>query len=61
MARRLILDTAVLLALERGRTALAERIDGDDDVVIAAITVAELRTGIELADSVDHRSVGTSY
>lgn len=50
MARRLILDTGVLIALERGRAALSERIDGDDDVVIAAITVAELRTGIELAD-----------
>ena len=50
MARRLILDTGVLVATERGRTALAEIIYPDDDLVIAAITVAELRTGIELAD-----------
>ena len=50
MARRLILDTGVLVATERGRTALGQVIDADDDLVIAAITVAELRTGIELAD-----------
>lgn len=50
MARRLILDTGVLVATERGRAALGEVIDADDDLVIAAITVAELRTGIELAD-----------
>ena len=50
MARRLILDTGVLVATERGRAALGEVIDADDDLVTAAITVAELRTGIELAD-----------
>ena len=50
MARRLILDTGVLVATERGRTALGEVIQADDDLVIAAVTVAELRTGIELAD-----------
>lgn len=50
MARRLILDTSVLVASERGRIGIAKLIDVDDDVVIAAITVAELRTGIELAN-----------
>lgn len=50
MARRLILDTGVLVATERGRAALSEVIHADDDLVIAAVTVAELRTGIELAD-----------
>lgn len=49
MARRLILDTGVLIATERGRGALMSVIDADDDVVIAAVTVAELRTGVELA------------
>ena len=34
---------------------MADLVDVDDDVVIAAITVAELRTGIELAND-DHRS-----
>lgn len=49
MARRLIVDTGVLVASERGRTGLMDVVGEDDDLVIAAITVAELRTGIELA------------
>ena len=49
MARRLIIDTGVLIASERGRAGLMDVIAEDDDLVIAAITVAELRTGIELA------------
>ena len=49
MARRLIADTGVLIASERTKTGLAAAISADDDLVIAAITVAELRTGIELA------------
>jgi len=49
VARRLILDTGVLIASERGRGGIAEVITDDDDLVIAAVTVAELRTGIELA------------
>ena len=49
MARRLILDTGVLIASERDRSTLSKIITEDDDLVIAAITVAELRTGIELA------------
>lgn len=45
-----MLDTGVLVASERGRSAvMVDTIDRDDDVVIAAVTVAELRTGIELA------------
>ena len=50
MAHRLILDTGVLVATERGRAALSEVIHADDDLVIAAVTVGELRTGIEFAD-----------
>lgn len=49
MARRLILDTGVLIASERRRTVLGEILTDDDDLVIAAVTVAELRTGVELA------------
>lgn len=51
MGRRLILDTNVLIAYERGtidRLAL-----DDDDLAVAAVTVAEYRTGIELADSAE--------
>ena len=50
MARRLILHTGVLVATERGPAALSEVIHADDDLVVAAVSVAELRTGIELAD-----------
>ncbi|VTR77023.1 PIN domain-containing protein [Cellulomonas hominis] len=49
MARRLILDTGALIAFERGtldRSALF-----DDDLAIAAVTVAEFRVGVELADT----------
>ena len=49
MGRRLILDTNILIAYERGtidRSAL-----DDDELAVASITVAEYRTGIELADT----------
>lgn len=49
MARRLIVDTSVLVMSERGHGILGDAIEADDDLAIAAITVAELRTGIELA------------
>jgi tRNA(fMet)-specific endonuclease VapC len=55
MARRLILDTGVLIASERRRRDLATAVQPDDDVVIAAVTLAELRTGIELAPP-EHRA-----
>lgn len=51
MGRRLILDTNVLIAYERGtidRDALDE-----DDLAVAALTVAEYRVGIELADTAE--------
>lgn len=47
MGRRLILDTGALIAFERG-TLDRGQFD-DDDLAIAAVTVAEFRTGIELA------------
>jgi hypothetical protein len=50
MARRLILDTGVLIVAERSTLDLGSVIGDDDDVVIAAISVAELYAGIELAD-----------
>jgi tRNA(fMet)-specific endonuclease VapC len=60
VARRLIIDTGVLIASERGRTALMDIIAEDDDLVIAAITVAELRTGIELATE-SHRAARAEF
>jgi predicted nucleic acid-binding protein len=49
VGRRLILDTNILIAYERGtidRSALDE-----DELAVAAVTVAEYRVGIELADT----------
>ncbi|MBN3930387.1 PIN domain-containing protein [Streptomyces verrucosisporus] len=50
MARRLILDTGVLIRSERGMLDLSAFLNGDDDVALAAVTVAELQMGVELAD-----------
>jgi len=50
MARRLILDTGVIIRAERGSTGLANLLDADDDITVAAITLAELQLGVELAD-----------
>ena len=49
MGRRLILDTNVLIAYERGtidRSAL-----DDDELAVASMSIAEYRVGIELADT----------
>jgi predicted nucleic acid-binding protein len=51
VGRRLILDTNILIAYERG-TVDRTRLD-DDDLAIAAITVTEYRVGIELADTAE--------
>lgn len=45
---RLILDTSILIEVERGEGKLLESLDDVDDVAIAAITVAELRVGVRL-------------
>jgi tRNA(fMet)-specific endonuclease VapC len=50
VARRLIVDTSVLVASERGKASLADVVLETDDVVVAAISIAELRTGVELSD-----------
>lgn len=58
MARRLILDTGVLIRIERtgprSTSTLSAVLGADDDVVIAAVTVAELYAGIALADLRNH-------
>lgn len=43
---RLILDTSVLVAAERGRLPIDKMLDEEDDPGIAAITVAELLAGV---------------
>lgn len=60
MVRRLIVDTGVLVATERQRRSLLNVIAEDDDVVISAITVAELQAGVELADE-EHRPAREEY
>jgi tRNA(fMet)-specific endonuclease VapC len=46
---RLILDTTALIEAERGDGALLGATADVDDVAVAAITVAELRVGVDLA------------
>lgn len=45
----LLLDTTFLIGAERGHISFDDAIDDDDDVAIAAITVAELLVGVKLA------------
>jgi len=58
--RRLLLDTTFLIDAEHFGTELDALIDDDDDVAIAAITVAELRVGALLADA-SRRSTRDAY
>ncbi len=47
---RLLFDTTFLIDAERTGDDLDEVIDHDDDIAIAAVTIAELRVGALLAD-----------
>lgn len=49
MGRRLIFDTTVLIDFERGEIQRSQF--ADDEIAIAAVTVAEFTVGIELADT----------
>jgi tRNA(fMet)-specific endonuclease VapC len=49
MARRVILDTGVLIAVERGKLDI-DTVLGADDAAIATITAMELLVGVERAD-----------
>lgn len=49
MARRVILDTGVLIAIERGKLDV-DAVLGADDAAFAAITAMELLVGVERAD-----------
>jgi tRNA(fMet)-specific endonuclease VapC len=49
MARRVILDTGVIIAIERGRLDV-DAVLGADDAAIASITAMELLVGVERAD-----------
>lgn len=56
---QLLLDTTFLIDAERGRD-LEGAIADDDDVAVAAISVAELRVGVLLAGA-DRRGARASY
>ncbi len=51
MGRQLILDTGLLIAYERG--TIERSAYDEDELAIAAVTVAEFRVGIELADTAE--------
>ena len=55
MARRVILDTGVLIAIERGKLDV-DAVLGVDDAAIAAITAMELLVGVERADDAHRQS-----
>ena len=49
MARRVILDTGTLIAIERGKLDV-DAVLGVDDAAIASVTATELLVGVERAD-----------
>jgi tRNA(fMet)-specific endonuclease VapC len=57
---RLLFDTTFLIDAERTGDDLDEVVDDDDDVAIAAVTIAELRVGALLATR-KRRSVRGAY
>ncbi|MDO5678162.1 MAG: PIN domain-containing protein [Propionibacteriaceae bacterium] len=51
MGRRLIVDTNILIELERNPQQLPAGLHPDDELAVSAVTRAELLTGVELARS----------
>jgi tRNA(fMet)-specific endonuclease VapC len=57
---RLLLDTTYLIDAERGGPTIDQTIQDEDDVAIAAITIAELMVGVLLASG-DRRASRRAY
>ena len=57
---RLLLDTTFLIDAERSDAELDQQINDDDDVAIAAVTVAELTVRVRLAPT-RHRRARQAY
>jgi len=57
---RLLFDTTFLIDSERAGAELDQLIDDDDQVAVAAVTIAELRVGALLADK-RRKSARTAY
>jgi tRNA(fMet)-specific endonuclease VapC len=55
VGRRLIVDTCLLVDMERGRLALDDFVDDEDELAIAMVTAAELWAGVMRADAVHRR------
>ncbi|HWG15414.1 MAG TPA: PIN domain-containing protein [Streptosporangiaceae bacterium] len=58
MARRVILDTGVLISIERGRLDV-DAVLGADDAAIATITAMELLIGVERANAAHKKTRAT--
>jgi tRNA(fMet)-specific endonuclease VapC len=58
MARRVILDTGVLISIERGKLDV-DAVLGADDAAIATITAMELLVGVERADAAHREARAT--
>jgi tRNA(fMet)-specific endonuclease VapC len=54
VAQRVILDTGVIIALERGRLDV-DALLGADDAAIASVTAMELLVGVERADETNRQ------
>jgi tRNA(fMet)-specific endonuclease VapC len=57
---RLLLDTTFLVDADREGSSLEDLISDEDEVAVAAITIAELLVGVHLADS-SHRSAREEF
>ncbi|MEV0344566.1 PIN domain-containing protein [Nonomuraea sp. NPDC050680] len=53
-AAKVLLDTNVLISLEKG-LSLAKVIDPDDDVAVSVVTIGELQLGVERSDDAHRR------
>ncbi len=60
MGRRLILDTCILIDIERGRLQRSDFATLDDELAIAAVTAAELWEGVIRADA-ERRASRTDF
>jgi tRNA(fMet)-specific endonuclease VapC len=61
MAERLILDTSVLIAAERGRLELGAAAPDDADAALPAIVIAEYLAGVHLAATETQRSTRQAF
>jgi tRNA(fMet)-specific endonuclease VapC len=61
VAGRLILDTGVIIGIKRGKLATGDVYGPDDDVAVAAVTIAELVYGATLAPDSSRRDDWMSH